>query len=351
VRFRIDGRLVVRMRSTAVAHGALVAHLKSIAGMDAGATAPADGVIRVRAERRDLELFLSAAPVAHGEKLVIRIGDGGRPTLRLEKLGFSYETLKQWRRLITSPRGLLLVTGPAGSGKRTTLRSSLAELDSESLNVCAVDDGRHPPLPGVNHFRTAPHAELTAAPALRAALAQESDVLMVSETSDPDAVRLGAAAAMSGRLVLGGIHAPDPVAAVVRLLALGVEPYVLGSALSGVLCQRLVRRLCAQCREAYDATGTERKQLERHVGTLPTLYRPKGCAACRGTGYSGRIGFFELLVPSDLFTDAICRGAGRAELTNLLQQSGTKPLRVDGADKVKAGITTLTEYLSACTQA
>jgi type IV pilus assembly protein PilB len=351
VRFRVDGRLMVRMRTAAAAHQSLVSHLKSMAGIGTDSTPPANGVIRVRSARQDLELFLSVAAVAHGEKAVVRINHAARPPLRLEKLGFGYETLKQWRRLITSPTGLLLVAGPAGSGKRTTLCSSLAELDVDALNVCMVGDGTHPSLPGVNHFRAGATGAVSTADGLHAALTQEPDVIMLPEMADSETARLAVSAAAGGRLVLCGVHTPDPVAAVVRLLALGVQPYLLGSALAGVLCQRLVRRLCAQCREAYDCTATERKQLERHVGPLSTLYRPKGCPACRNTGYAGRIGFFELLVPSDLFGDAVCRGAARAELAALAQQARMKSLPLDGAEKVKSGITTLTEYLAACTPA
>jgi type II secretory ATPase GspE/PulE/Tfp pilus assembly ATPase PilB-like protein len=349
VRFRVDGGLEVRTRHDPAAHAAIVAHLKAMAGIGPGPDAAAHGVIRVRAGCRDLELFLSAAPVVHGEKVVVRIRDAARSPHRLEKLGFGYETLKQWRRLVTSPRGLLLVTGPAGSGKRTTLYASLSELDRDRLNVCALDDGRHPPLVGVNHFRAGEHDALTPAAAIRAAVEQEPDVIMVPEIHDAETARATAAAAMSGRLVLAGVHTADSVGAIVRLLTLGADPYVLGSSLAGILCQRLLRRLCPQCREAYDPTSTERKQLEQYTGPLSTLYRPKGCAACRNTGYAGRIAFFELLLPSDLLGDAVCRGAGRAELASLVQQSGTKPLRLDGAEKVKAGIATLSDYLSACT--
>jgi type II secretory ATPase GspE/PulE/Tfp pilus assembly ATPase PilB-like protein len=149
--------------------------------------------------------------------------------------------------------------------------------------------------------------------------------------------------------VLVGLHGPDPAAAVSRLLTLGVEPYLLAAALAGVLSQRLVRRLCPHCREAYDAGPTEKKQLERWTGPVATLYRPKGCTRCRNTGFAGRIALFELLVPPETLTDAIARGAGRAELASLVQQATAKSIRADGAEKVKAGITTLEEYLCAST--
>jgi type IV pilus assembly protein PilB len=338
VRYRIDGRLVERLRVPPQAHAALVARLKALGGA---------GAIRLRSEGRAAELRLAALATAHGEKLAIRVGDSAMP-LRLEKLGFGYETLKQWRRLIAAPRGLLVVTGPAGGGKRTTLASSLCEMNTRELNVCAVEEPVERLIPGVN--QTSP-ALACGGPAtvLRRVLDQDPDVVMVAEVADPEAARVTAAAAMAGQLVMIGLHAADPAAAVSRLLALGVEPYVLAAALAGVLSQRLVRRLCPQCREAYDASPAEKKQLEPWAGPVATLYRPSGCARCRNTGYAGRIALFELLVPPDALTDAIARGAGRAELASLVQQPGAKALRADGAEKVKAGITTLDEFLCACT--
>lgn len=348
IRFRIDGRLVERTRTGSDTHVALVAQLKAMAGLDAAQRPPAEGVIRVRLDRRVIELRLSAGRTAHGEKVVVRIGDGPRPPLRLEKLGFGYETLKQWRRLIGVGRGMLLVTGPAGSGKRTTLCATLAELDTEALNVCTVEESPERPLAGVNQVVADEAGGYSRAAALRTVLAQDPDVVMLPELADPEAARLAMGGAMAGRLMVCGVHAGDVGGAIQRLIAMGMEPYVVGSAIAGVLAQRLVRRLCSQCREAYDATQTERKQLERFAGQVATLYRPKGCDHCRGTGYAGRIGVFELLVPTDALGDAICRGAGRAELAQLIQHAGTKTLKADGAEKVKTGITTLQEFVSAC---
>jgi type IV pilus assembly protein PilB len=347
VRYRIDGRLAEWMRIAAQTHVALVAQLKTLAGMDAARRPPADGVIRVRMDRRVIELRLSAAPVAHGEKLVVRIGDGARSPLRLEKLGFGYETLKQWRRLIGAGRGLLLVTGPAGSGKRTTLCATLAELDAETLNLCTIEDSPERTLPGVNQVRVVETGGYSRAAALRTVLSQDPDVVMLPELSDPEAARVAAAGAMAGPLMLCGVHTADVAAAVHTLLAMGIQPLVAGSVLAGVLAQRLVRRLCPQCRESCDATATERKQLERFAGPVTTLYRPKGCNHCRNTGYAGRIGLFELLTPTDALADAIFRGAGRAEVAQVIQQTGMRPLKTDGAEKVKAGITTLEEFLCA----
>ena len=348
VRYRLDGRLVVRSRTSANTHAALVSQLKAAAGVGAAGGSPVVGVIQVRADRRVIELRLSVARVAHGEKVVVHVGDGARPPLRLEKLGFGYETLKQWRRLINGGRGMLLVTGPAGSGKRTTLHSTLAELDAEALNVCTVEESPRPPLRGVNQACADEAGGYTRAAALRTVLAQDPDVVMLPELNDPESVRLAAGGAMAGRLMVCGVHAGDAGGAVSRLLAMGIEPFVAGSVISGILAQRLLRRLCSQCREAYDATPTERRQLERHAGPITMLYRPKGCDRCRGTGYAGRIGLFELFVPGEAFGDAVSRGAPRAEWTQVIQQGGMKPLKSDGAEKVKAGLTTLQEFLCAC---
>ena len=337
VRYRIDGRLVERMRPPAQAFAALVAGIKALAG-----------VVRARLEGRAVEMRVTALATAAGEKLAVRVGDAGRGPLRLEKLGFGYEALKQWRRLVASPRGLLVVTGPAGSGKRMTLASSVCEMNTGELNVCTVEESVDRILPGVNQVGLECAGDVPAS-ILRRILEGDPDVVMLPEVSDPETARVAAAAAMAGRLVLVGVHAPDPTAAVARLLSLGVEPYVLAAALAGVLSQRLVRRLCPQCREAYDASPTEKKQLERWTGPVAMLYRPKGCARCRNSGFAGRIALFELFVPPDLVTDAIARGAGRAELASLVQQATTKSIRADGAEKVKAGITTLDEYLCACT--
>jgi type IV pilus assembly protein PilB len=346
VRYRIDGRLVERMRLPLQTCGAFLTDLKGTAAVIGAPGIPAAGIIRVRIDGRLMELRLSVSPVMHGEKLVVRLGDQAKQPMRLEKLGFGYEPLKQWRRLIASLRGLLLVTGPAGSGKRTTLYSSVAELNAAELNVCTVEDRVGRALPGVNQFRVDAAAGYDRAAALRALLAQDPDVVMLPDTAEPEVARLAAGAAMAGRLVLCSVHAPDAAAAIPRVLALGVDPYVLGVALAGVLAQRLVRRLCPQCREAVDATPAERKQLERYAGPVTALFRPKGCSHCRGTGYAGRIALFELLIPGEPLTDALSRGGPRAELQSLVQQTGMKPLRFDGAEKVKAGILTLDDFLT-----
>ena len=338
VRYRVDGRLVERMRLPARALAGLVEGLKALA---------AGGIVRARAEGRAVEIRVAALATAAGEKLAVRVADAGRAPPRLEKLGFGYEALKQWRRLVASPRGLLVVTGPAGSGKRTTLAASVAELNVREMNVCTVEGCVERLLEGVNQVASERAGDGPAS-ILRRILDQDPDAVMVSEVADPETAQLAAAAAMSGRLVLIGLHAPDAAAAMARLLALGVDPYVLAVATSGMLTQRLVRRLCPQCREPYDATAAERKQLDRWVGAVSTLYRPKSCAHCRDTGYAGRIALFELLVVTDALGDALARGAGRAELAPLVQQATAKSLRADGAEKVKAGITTLAEFLFAC---
>lgn len=346
IRFRIDGRLVERARVPQQTGAALVARLLSIAGTAGTGRVPAGGVIRVNVEGRGMDVRLTVAPVACGLKAVIRLGDLAKPPMRLEKLGFGYDVLKKWRRLITSSRGLLVVTGPAGSGKRTTLYAGIAEMNSAELNVCTVEDRIGRPLPGVNQFRADVATGVDRAAALGMALAQDPDVIILPDTAEADVARLAAGGAMAGRLVLCSLHAPDSTAAISRLLTLGVEPFVLGCALAGVLCQRLVRRLCPRCREACDATPAERRQLERHAGPVATVFRAKGCGQCRGTGYAARIALFELLVPTESLAEAIARGVPRPELAALAHQTGFTPLRADGTEKVKAGVITLEDFLS-----
>lgn len=353
IRYRIDGRLVERFRPPAQVHGPLVARLKAMAGLDpAQRRVPQQGTIPVRVDGRTVELRVSFAPASGGEKAVVHVGDSGKAPARLEKLGFGYDALKQWRRLIASRSGLLVVTGPAGSGKRTTLYSSVRELNLAELNVCTVEDPIERVLEGVSQFQVDAAAGFDADAALRAVLAQSPDVLMVPELSDPASARRAAGAAAGGCLVLTSVHAPDAAAATARLLGLGVEPTVLHGTLAGVLSQRIVRRLCQECREPYEPGDAERKSVERYAGPVATLCkaRPDGCPRCHGTGYAGRIGVYELFTPDDAVTDALARGATSAELREAIRRSPTRPLRADAAEKTKSGVISTAEWSRAILQ-
>lgn len=348
VRFRIHGSLIEAPRPTH-GHPLVVTQIKKMAGIPAlpqgGA---AQGLIRFSHDGRQLELRVTCATVLHGERLLIRVADAGKPPARLEKLGFGYDALKHWRRLVHAGGGLLLVVGRAGSGKRTTLHSTVAEFDATALNVCTVEPGTEQPPEGVNQFCAEATDDAAVAAVLRAALSQEPDVVMLHELAGPDVARLAATTAAGGRRVIAGVHAEDAAAAVTRLLYLGVPPYVLASALRGVVTQTLVRRLCGACKEPYDPSASETRQLEKLADPSPVtaLYRGVGCARCNGTGYTGHIGLFEVTLPNEASTEAVIRCAPTSELRRLLEPL-TKRLRSDGADKVKAGITTLAEVVAA----
>lgn len=350
IRYRIDGRLCEKLRPPHRLHADLLARVKEMAGLDPAQRAvPQEGRLRMSAGSRTLTLHVNTVPARFGEKMLVRIADDDRGPLKLEKLGFSYEMLKRWRKLISLPAGLLLITGPSGSGKRTVLYSALQERNTPDANLCTIEDPIEHPLSGVNQFPIDAASGFTFPAALRAVLRQEPDVLMVSELADPDAARLCAQAALGGKLVLGAMHSADAPAALSRLIHLGVEPHLLGATVAGVLARRLVRKLCPHCREAYEPASAEKRQLDRYNANLTTLYRSKGCDRCRRTGYAGRIGIHELLVPDDAFCDRLSQGAPLAELRGLAHPTGLKPLRADGFEKLRTGLTTLDEIYRATT--
>jgi type IV pilus assembly protein PilB len=282
-------------------------------------------------------------PGRWGEKILIRIVDPEKAAVTLEKLGFAYDTLKQWRKLITLPNGLLLVTGPAGSGKRSTLYASLQELNRPDVNICTIEAPVVYALSGINQFQVNDIAGFTSAAALRSLLHQRPDVVMVAQVGDPDTARTCTQAALTDHLLLTTLHAPDAPSAVTRLMNFGVEPYLVGASLAGVLAQRLVRKLCTACKEPSAPTLTEKRHLEKFGGAVETLFRPVGCPACHKTGYRGRIGLHELLVIEETLAERISQAAPLSEIRQIARNLGIRTLRADGVDKVKAGITTLEE--------
>ena len=344
VRYRIDGRLTEKLRPPHLMHAAVASRIKIMAGLDISERRlPQDGGIHVMMDKRPVDLRVATMPGKHGEKVVVRVIDNDKASVNLEKLGFSYETLKQWRKLIELPNGIVLVTGPTGSGKSTTLYAVLQELNAEDVNICTVEDPVEYNLAGVNQFQVNEKAGFTFATALRSLLRQDPDILMVGEIRDTETAKLATQAALTGHLVLSTLHTNDAVAAVTRLFNLGIEPYLVGATVTGVLAQRLVRKLCQRCREPYEPDAHERRLMDKLAGDVQTLYRPKGCPQCRNLGYTGRIGIYELFVPNDAMFDRISQGASLNELRELARAGGMVTLRTDGIEKVKAGITTLEE--------
>ena len=344
IRYRIDGCLTEKLRPPHQMHAAVASRIKIMAGLDISERRlPQDGGIHVMMDKRPVDLRVSTMPGKHGEKVVIRVIDNEKASVNLEKLGFSYDTLKGWRKLINVPNGIVLVTGPTGSGKSTTLYASLQEMNGGEVNICTVEDPIEYALNGVNQFQVNEKAGFTFATALRALLRQDPDILMVGEVRDVETAKLATQAALTGHLVLSTLHTNDAPGAITRLYNLGIEPYLVGATVVGVMAQRLVRKLCQHCKEQYTPGVNEKRQIERLAGSIDTLFKAKGCQHCRNLGFSGRIGIYELLVPDDSMIEQINQGATLNELRENAKKKGMTTLRGDGMEKVKAGITTLDE--------
>ena len=348
-RFRLDGVLVPATEPPADLGAAVVSRIKLLAELDiAERRRPQDGRIRVRLERRELDLRVSTVPTVFGESVVLRLLDrGGRPT-RLDELGMPDAISVAMARLSARPHGLLLVTGPTGSGKTTTLYSCLRTRDAHAEKLITVEDPVEYQLPGVTQVPVHAKAGITFGAALRSILRQDPDVVMVGEMRDPETAEVAVQAAMTGHLVFSTLHTNDAVGAVPRLLDLGLPAYLIAATLDGVLAQRLVRRICDECRVTYAPSTDHVLRVGGRVHERPvsgSFTRGAGCPACRGTGFRGRIGLYELLVVSDAIKEAITRSVSRAELRGVALDEGMRPLRADGWAKVVLGLTTVEEVL------
>ncbi|MGD0461787.1 MAG: GspE/PulE family protein [Tepidisphaeraceae bacterium] len=350
IRYRVDGCLTEKLRPPHQMHAAVASRIKIMASLDISERRlPQDGGIHVLMDKRPIDLRVSTMPGKYGEKVAIRIIDNEKASVHLEKLGFGYDTLKGWRKLINHPNGIILVTGPTGSGKSTTLYASLQELNRGDVNICTVEDPIEYALNGVNQFQVNEKAGFTFATALRALLRQDPDILMVGEIRDTDTAKLATQAALTGHLVLSTLHTNDAPGAITRLYNIGIEPYLVGATVVGVMAQRLVRKLCQNCKEPYAPSVNEKRQIERVSGSVDTLFKARGCQQCRNLGYNGRIGIYELIVPDDALIECISQGATLNDLRDMAKKQGMISLRSDGIEKVKAGITTLEEIYRVTT--
>ena len=343
-RFRLDGVLVPAPEPPRLLHHAVISRLKLLAELDiAERRRPQDGRIRVRLEERELDLRVSTVPTVYGESVVLRLLDrGGRP-VQLEELGMSPVVHAEIGRLTKRPHGMVLVTGPTGSGKTTTLYAALQGRDAATEKIITVEDPVEYQLSGITQVPVHRQAGVTFATALRAILRQDPDVVMLGEMRDQETAEVAVQAAMTGHLVFSTLHTNDATGAIPRLLDLGVPDYLVAATLEGVLAQRLVRRLCSNCRAPYEPTPEQVATLTgRPVGRV-TLHHGVGCQDCRGTGYRGRLGIFELLTMTDTMKDVITKQRGRSELRAAALEAGMIPLRSDGWAKVQAGLTTVEE--------
>jgi type IV pilus assembly protein PilB len=344
VRYRIDGRLHKSLEVPQHLLNAVTSRIKIMAAMDISERRlPQDGRIHVMLEGRKIDLRVSTFPATHGEKTVIRVLDTRAVSLNLEDLGFAEDILGAFQQNIHAPNGIILVTGPTGSGKSTTLYAALNSISSMENNVCTVEDPIEYYLPLINQFQVQAKIGMTFSKALRTLLRQDPDIIMVGEVRDEETARTAIQAALTGHLVFTTLHTNDACSAITRLINMGVEPYLIGAALNMVLAQRLVRRICAKCRAPYEPARTVRKALERMGCDFTEFYKGVGCRSCRNTGFKGRLGVHELLVVSDQLRDAIVADPTIGHLRKIARQDNMITLSHDGFRKVREGITTVEE--------
>ncbi len=348
VRYRVDGVLRDVMNPPKHLKAALVSRMKIMAEMDiAERRKPQDGRIHLAADGHNIDLRVSTLPTMFGEKVVMRILDQSSTMIGLGRLGFHSDTLRQWESAAGKPYGFVLVTGPTGSGKTTTLYSTLSKLNTADKNIVTIEDPVEYQIPRINQVQVNPKAGLTFANGLRSILRQDPDIVLVGEIRDQETAAIAIQASLTGHMVLSTLHTNDAAGAITRLVDMGVEPFLIGSSVIAVLAQRLARSICPRCKVAYspppDALG--RLGADANISSDVVFHRGQGCEHCRDTGYRGRIGIFELMVLSDTIRDMIVHNASATEIKNQALREGMRTLRDDGLEKVISGISTIDEIL------
>jgi len=348
VRYRVDGVLHMGEVVPTTQGAAVSSRVKLLAHLDiAERRLPQDGRIKTRVKGRELDLRVSTVPTVYGESVVMRVLDRASVRFGLEDMGFEADNLARFRALIHRPHGILLVTGPTGSGKTTTLYAALAKLDSTTQKIITVEDPVEYQLEGINQIQVHAQINLTFANALRSILRQDPDIIMIGEMRDGETAQIAVQSSLTGHLVLSTLHTNTAASAVVRMQDMGIERYLITSTVNGVLAQRLVRRLCTHCKapvvpkpELLQSSG-----LARFVKPGAPIYEERGCEHCRGTGYQGRTGIHELLVVDEAMRSAILQGRDASVLQQLAVKAGMLTLYDDGLRKVAAGVTSLDEVL------
>ncbi|MEW6488095.1 MAG: type II secretion system ATPase GspE [Thermodesulfobacteriota bacterium] len=348
VRYRIDGVLYPVLTPPKSLQAAVTSRIKVMAGLDiAEKRLPQDGRIRIKIAGKDIDIRVSVLPTAHGERVVMRLLDKSAVLLDLEELGLGGERLEAFKKLITRPYGILLVTGPTGSGKTTTLYAALSRINSEDINIITVEDPIEYQLRGIGQIHVNPKIDLTFAAGLRSILRQDPDVIMVGEIRDGETAEIAIQASLTGHLVFSTLHTNDAAGAVTRLVDMGIEPFLVSSSVLAILAQRLVRVLCLDCREPYLPPPEGLAELGLKASDLPEghLYRAKGCPRCMQTGYRGRSGIYELLTVDEGIRALIMKGADSATIKDEARRRGMLTLRDDGTRKLLRGITSAEEVL------
>ncbi|OFW55653.1 MAG: type IV-A pilus assembly ATPase PilB [Candidatus Solincola sediminis] len=348
VRFRIDGVLHEIRRNPRQLHPGVVARIKVMADMNiAEKRVPQDGRASVEMRGKSVDIRVASLPTIHGEKMVLRILDKSASLMSLEELGFREQTMEAYSRSFRKPYGTIMVTGPTGSGKTTTLYATLNVLNSIKHNIITVEDPVEYRLPLINQVQVHYKAGLTFASALRSILRCDPDIVMIGEIRDPESAQIAIESALTGHLVLSTLHTNDAPSALTRLLEMGIEPFLIASAVDCVSSQRLTRKLCARCKEPYEPdpdflekVGFTWEDMEEKV-----LFRSKGCAACNKTGFKGRIGVYEVLEVSENIEKLVARNAPHVEIAEMARSEGMRTMREEGFAKARQGVTSLEEVL------
>ncbi|MBN1492903.1 MAG: type II secretion system ATPase GspE [Candidatus Omnitrophica bacterium] len=346
VRNRVDGILHEIATPPKKFEPAIVSRIKVLANLDiAEKRKPQDGRIKMRTENKTIDIRVSTFPTIYGENVVMRILDSASVLYGLDEIGMLPDALGLFEKLIKRPYGIILVTGPTGSGKTTTLYSALETINSIDKNILTLEDPVEYNLRLIRQAQVNPKAEFTFATGLRAILRQDPDIIMVGEIRDLETAEIAVEAALTGHLVLSTLHTNDSLGTIIRLVDMGIERFLIASSVIGVVAQRLIRKICTHCKESYVPAPESLREIGMDPSKVTQFYRGRGCQQCFNTGYSGRIGIYEVLEVTPQLSEAILKDVGAVELQKIAQEEGLRLLRTDGMEKVKSGITTIEEVL------
>lgn len=346
IRYRIDGALYEKSVYSIRLLPAIVARIKIIGGMDISEKRkPQDGRITQVVDRKEFDIRVSILPTVYGEKIVMRLTSKNALTREKSQLGLKPEELKKFDHILRHPHGILLVTGPTGSGKSTTLYTALSELNKEDVNIITVEDPVEANIDGINQVQVNNKANLTFASALRSILRQDPDIIMIGEIRDQETASIAVQASITGHLVVSTLHTNSAASTITRLADMGIEPYLIADATIGVIAQRLVRRLCPECKRQKKADAEELEMLQLEPDADVTIYEPCGCSRCEGTGFKGRIGVYEIMEVTQPLKTIISKGGTAEDIKNRALEEGMNTLRMSATKYVLEGITSVQEMM------
>jgi len=344
IRFRVDGVLRQERTVPKNMHNVLVSRVKILADLNiAEKRLPQDGRFKMDLDLRKIDLRVSILPTVFGEKIVMRLLDTGNVSLGIKRLGFSRSNEDKFTKLINSAYGMILVTGPTGSGKSTTLYSALSNIHSDDVNIITVEDPVEYQLSGINQVQVNTNIGMTFSAGLRSILRQDPDIIMVGEIRDTETAEIALRSALTGHLVLSTLHTNDAISAISRLMDMGIEPFLVSASLSGIVAQRLVRRICPSCAESFDPTEEQLQLYQSHGMTVERLVKGKGCANCNSTGYKGRLAIHETIVIDNQIREMITKKLSDVTYRAYIQEQGFSSMQEDGLMKAAQGLTTLDE--------